>query len=324
MRTLLIQAFIILVTSTPLLSQDGTIIKREELDLMRDPDLAKRLFEFKNESWILKPEFSYLDNVVVEKIIYSSDGLKVTGYLAYPPIHDSLPVIIYNRGGNREFGALNSGKIAFILAKLASSGYLVIGSQYRGTDGSEGMEEFGGDDVHDVLSLIPLVESLPNADTGRMGIYGWSRGGMMTYLTLLRSDRFKAAVVGGGLTDLMMMKKSRPGMEEVYYDLIPGYGENKERSLHKRSAINFVEQLPPTTPILVLHGTSDWRVVPQMAIDFSEKLLQNRIPHRLVLFEGGDHGILEFRDEVDEMVLKWFNRFVKNGEPLPDMNPHGR
>ena len=136
MRTILLQAFIILFTSTQLLSQDGTIINRERLDLMKDPELAKRLLEFKNESWILKPEFSYLEEVVVEKIIYSSDGLKITGYLAYPVLPDSLPVIIYNRGGNREFGALNPRKIAFILAKLASSGYVVIGSQYRGTDGN--------------------------------------------------------------------------------------------------------------------------------------------------------------------------------------------
>jgi len=45
-----------------------------------------------------------------------------------------------------------------------------------------------------------------------------------------------------------------------------------------------------------------------MATDFSEKLLQHHIPFRLVLFKGGDHRILEYRDEVDQMVVEWFDR----------------
>jgi dipeptidyl aminopeptidase/acylaminoacyl peptidase len=308
----------------PLLCQDGKIISRERFDLLNRKELAERLFTFDNETWILKPEYAYLNRVITERIVYESDGLKITGYIAYPADSLSCPVIIYNRGGNREFGSLNAAKMAFIMAKLASSGYLVIGSQYRGTDGSEGMEEFGGKDVHDVVNLIPAIENLPNADPERMGIYGWSRGGMMTYLTLMQSDRFKAAVVGGGLTDLMLMKESRPEMEEVYYDLIPGYARDKKKCLDERSAVSQVHRLPLKTPMLILHGTADWRVIPEMALEFSGKLLAQKIPHRLVLFEGGDHGILEYRDEVDEMVLDWFDRFVKNEAPLPNLIPHGR
>ena len=315
---------ILLFMVQPLFGQDGTIISRERFDLMNRRELGERIFDFENETWILKPEYEYLSRVITERIIYESDGLKITGYIAYPEDSVSCPVIIYNRGGNREFGSLNTAKIAFILAKLAGSGYVVIGSQYRGTDGSEGMEEFGGKDIHDVLNLLPVVENLPHADPERIGIYGWSRGGMMTYLTLMQSDRFKAAVVGGGLTDLTMMKDTRPEMEEVYFDLIPGYARDSKKCLDERSAVLHVQKLPVKTPILVLHGTADWRVIPEMALAFSGKLLAHKIPHRLVLFEGGDHGILEFRDEVDEMVLEWFDRYVKNEAPLPNMDPHGR
>ncbi len=314
----------LLLTFESLLSQDGNILSRERIDLMQRSELTNIIFDYKDGDRYIKPELDYLKEVVTEKITYSSDGLKVTGYLAYPIDSLSCPVIIYNRGGNREFGSLNSAKIALILAKLAGSGYVVIGSQYRGTDGSEGMEEFGGKDVNDVLNLLPLIDKLPNADPERIGIYGWSRGGMMTYLTLMQTERFKAAVVGGGLTDLMMMKETRPEMEDVFLDLIPAYLENKEKSLGERSAITQVERICKTTPILILHGTSDWRVVPQMAIEFSEKLLQHKIPYRLVLFEGGDHGILEYREKVDKMVVEWFDRYVKNGEPPPDLVPHGK
>ena len=42
------------------------------------------------------------------------------------------------------------------------------------------------------------------------------------------------------------------------------------------------------------------------------------------MFEGGDHGISEHQEEVQEQVLKWFDRYLKNGEILPNMEYHGR
>ena len=72
---------------------------------------------------------------------------------------------------------------------------MVVASQYRGNDGGEGMEEFGGADVNDIFNLIPVLDQNPKADTSRIGMEGTSRGGMMTYLCLKRSCRFKAAVV---------------------------------------------------------------------------------------------------------------------------------
>ena len=51
------------------------------------------------------------------------------------------------------------------------------------------------------LHLIPLLESLPQTDTSRTGMYGWSRGGLMTYLALTKTHRIRAAVIGGGMSD---------------------------------------------------------------------------------------------------------------------------
>jgi dipeptidyl aminopeptidase/acylaminoacyl peptidase len=87
-----------------------------------------------------------------------------------------------------------------------------VASQYRGNAGGEGKEEFGGRDVDDVLNLIKLLISLPQADAKRIGMYGWSRGGMMTYQALARSDQVAAAIVGAGVTDAFDMgaHASRP------------------------------------------------------------------------------------------------------------------
>ncbi len=314
----------LLFLSLPLLAQNGRIVERKVIDLKNLPELQERLFDTTGGERVLKEKYRYLDSVTAERITYLSDGLKVKGFLVYPKAPGKYPGIVYNRGGNKEFGKITLPKVAFVLGKVASFGYVVGGSQYRGNDGGEGHEEFGGRDVDDVLNMVPLLQHLPQTDSSRLGIFGWSRGGMMTYLTLMRTDIFRAAVVGGGLSDLFLMMASRPDMEEVYYDVIPGYAQHKEASLDARSAIRHVDRICKTTPILMLHGTADWRCVPQMALDMAHAFQEERVPYRLIMFEGGDHGLSEFDDEVYPQIRKWLDRFVKGDAPLPNLEPHGR
>ena len=70
-------------------------------------------------------------------------------------------------------------------------------------------------------------------------------------------------------------------------------------------------------------GTADWRVSPLDSLDLSRELLKHRVPHRLVMFEGGDHFLSEFSDEKNQLTRAWLDRFVLNGNPLPNIRPHG-
>lgn len=264
-----------------------------------------------------------LEEVAVSAITYSSDGLKVKGYLAVPKKGDRLPAVIFNRGGNRSFGEITEEGAITRLGGLARSGYIVVASQYRGNDGGEGKEEFGGADVNDVLNLIPLLESISKVDPARIGMYGWSRGGMMTYLALTRTDRIAAAIVGSGVADLPDMLSRRPEMGDVFVELIPGYGEKKDEVLAARSAVRWPEKLSKKTPILILAGTADWRVAPKQALDMAAALLDAKHPFRLVMFEGGDHGLTDFRPEVDRLVQDWLDRYVRDRKPWPGLDPHG-
>ena len=292
-------------------SQNGKIVSRKRVDIFENKELAGRISFVENGRRILKSEFRYLDSVEIEQITYLSDGLKVKGYLALPKYGSKHPCVIYNRGGNREFGALNEYKAAFILARVASWGYVVAASQYRGNGGSEGREEFGGSDVNDVLHLVPFFAHIPQADTSRMALYGWSRGGMMTWLALTRTCRFKAAVAGAGLTDLWAWMQTRPDtIETVFAENIPDYATNTKAALNARSAIRQAHLICKTTPVLILHGTADWRVAPEMALDFAKALLKEKVPFRLVLFEGGDHGLRQFRTEVNRLVKHWLEKYL--------------
>ncbi|MCB1185000.1 prolyl oligopeptidase family serine peptidase, partial [bacterium] len=290
---------------------DGTILSRSPVALPDDaPAAAHRRAE----------------GVRLEKLVYASGGYEVEAYLAAPaePAGAPLPCIVYNRGGNRDFGGLTPVRMAFLAGALLRRGYVVVASNYRGNGehgaalypperrcaegdgiGGAGREEFGGADVDDVLALIPLVESLPEVDAERLGLFGWSRGGMMTYLALRRTDRFRAAVVGAGVADLRGMGDERPEMiEHVYAELIPGWDDpaRREKELADRSAVLWADQLPESTPILILHGTGDWRVMPRQALEMGTALLAARRPYRLMMFEGGDHGLSEYRYAVNRAV----------------------
>ena len=235
------------------------------------------------------------------------------------------PCLIYNRGGNREFGANSPLRVARRLAKFASWGYVVVASQYRGNAGGEGQEEFGGADVADVLNLIPLLESLPGeADATRMGMIGFSRGGLMTYLALAGTDRMKAAAIVAGVTDSRSGIDERPDMETyVYSELIPDYWQVKDEALLARSPVAWPERLSATTPILLLHGTADWRVHPSESMRMAQALYDLRRPFRLVMYEGADHGLSEHRSEAYAQIRSWLDRYVRDEEALPDLEPHG-
>jgi dipeptidyl aminopeptidase/acylaminoacyl peptidase len=233
--------------------------------------------------------------------------------------------VIYNRGGNREFGALRDGPAAGLLGRVASWGYVVVASQYRSNAGGEGREEFGGADVNDVLNLIPLLKSWPQADASRIGMYGWSRGGMMTYLALTRTTNIAAAVIGAGMADAIKNVTERPEMEtEVFAQLIPRYASNKESALRVRSALSWPESLHKQTPILLLQGSADWRVSPTDSLRMATALFERKHPFRLIFLEGGDHGLTEYRGEVNRQVKEWLDRYVRDRKPWPSLEPHGR
>jgi dipeptidyl aminopeptidase/acylaminoacyl peptidase len=266
---------------------------------------------------------SILETTELRSITYLSDGLKVKGYLAMPKKGEKLPCVISNRGGNRELSAWTDARAASALSRIASWGYVVVASQYRGNAGGEGKEEFGGKDVDDVLNLIPLLKSLPQADATRIGMCGYSRGGMMTYEALTRTDKIAAAVIGFGLADAPNNVAQRPEMERVFAELVPDYNQNKSAALEGRSAIRWPEKLNKTTPILLLHGTADWRVDPMDSIRMATALYQLKHPFRLVLFEGGAHGLPEHTAEVRRITKDWLDHYVRDRQPWPSLKPHG-
>ena len=324
----LVLGALIMATLAPLPSpglgqkaSDGAIVRQSNAFPFADLDAWAAAFrggaEF-NEAAFLKshaPEevARFIREVECLRVGYGSDGLTVEGFILKPrtlKAGEKRPVIIYNRGGN-PFVALIDQEKLYGLRKFVYAGYVVVASQYRGGGASEGRDELGGADVDDVLNLIPLIDSLAYADGSRIGMFSWSRGGMMTYLALARTPRIAAAVIAAGPTDLALAFKMRPEMEGVALRLIPNYAQDKANAIASRSAVLWAEKLPKSTPLLLLQGSEDRNIDPSDVLHMALRLYEMKHPFRLVFFEGGSHGLNEHAAEVDRLIMGWFDGHLR-------------
>ena len=243
------------------------------------------------------------------RIMYMSDGLKVAGLLWRPSDQGTkrLPLIVYLRGGNRAFGQVPPYQP---FHRLAAEGFVMLASQYRGVDGGEGVEEFGGADVHDVMNLIPLAESLGYVDTNNVFLLGGSRGGMETFLAIKRGMKMNAAAVVGSLLDLVAEAKRRPTLVNfVWAQLMPGFATRRDELLQERSPMYWPEQI--NVPTLILHGSGDWRASPADALAFAQKLQAAGKTYELVVYANDDHGLSGHIADRDRRILEWFRKHMR-------------
>jgi len=248
-------------------------------------------------------------HVTVFSFTYRSLGNVIAGFAILPKASASkLPVIMYNRGGNKDFGLIKQGMLFLHIAELARWGYMVIGSQYPGNSVSEGHDHFGGyTDIQSILDLHSILEQLSLADTSRIGMFGGSRGGMMTYLCLTKVAWIRCAASIAGASNLVRQSTLRPAMQEVFTDTFGGDEEGKKQ----RSAVYWPEKFPDNAPILLMHGTADWRVSPLDSIDLAAKLYEHKKPFSLMIYDGGDHGLTQYEKEWQTLAKEWLDNHLK-------------
>ncbi len=251
-------------------------------------------------------------DVAVSAITYESDGLKITGVevLPAPLPPEKMPLLIYNRGGSGNFGMLNASQIRWMMAEPARQWKMgVLASNYRGNGGSEGREEWGGAELNDILALIEIGKAQPWWDGKNIFMLGWSRGGMMTYLSIKHGLPITAAAVGAGAADIAYGNQLRPEMEKVCERFIPNYEENREQALSERSAVCWPEAID--VPTLILHGDTDMRVNVEEARQLYAKLSALGKPAKYVEYAGGDHGLWNHYYAYMDEIARWFTEHQK-------------
>jgi dipeptidyl aminopeptidase/acylaminoacyl peptidase len=244
------------------------------------------------------------------KISYASGGLVIAGLL-WKPIDTtgkSFPLLIANRGGNRDFGTM-SPWLYWGWHDFLKAGYVVLASQYRGAPGSEGQDGFGGADLDDVRALLPLARRLGYVDLRNVFMFGGSRGGMETYMLARSGFPLRAMAIRAGSADEHRGLAERPAMKEVYKELVPEYRTDPEAALDRRSAALWANEIK--VPTIIFQGADDWRVDPQDALDVARGLTAAHTPYELHMYEGDTHAMTLNQRDMIARTLAFFERYKK-------------
>ncbi len=250
------------------------------------------------------------------------DGMKMDGVLIRPPDARNddgpLPTVVLVHGG--PYGRWGNG---FNLRPLnwaqwlATAGYAVLLPNCRGGMGhgnafaKAARADVGGADYADIMAGVDAAVERGIADAERLGIGGWSQGGFMTAWAITQTNRFKAGVMGAGVSDwgMMTLTSDLPTFEKVLGGDSPwdGPGPHRHDAL---SPISFAANV--RTPLLILHGKEDARVPWSQAVGY-ERALRGRVPVELVGYPREPHGIRERAHQRDILrrVRAWFDRHLK-------------
>lgn len=242
-----------------------------------------------------------LSTYISYRFFYQSDDLKIEAFISAPI--DLLgkkksPCLIYNHGGNREYGALENVETTFYAYQFHT---ICVATNYRGCGSSQGTDAFGGDDVRDVLHLIDLCQKLDYVDKDQINMFGVSRGGMMTYEALREDKRIHKAVVVAGVADCSMSYEERSDMKPLLQELIGGTPKQLPEEYEKRSAVAWADQI--NTPLLIFHTTADDKVSVKQADKLVEQLKKYQKDYEYVTFDSNVHGDLRKTDV--EKIRKW-------------------
>ncbi|MCG8607340.1 S9 family peptidase [bacterium] len=256
----------------------------------------------------------------------SKDGESVEGLLTYPVAYKSgvkVPLLVVVHGGpagvftQRFIG--NRG--AYPIAAFASRGYAVLRCNVRGSSGYgqafryANYSDWGGGDFQDIMSGVDHLIKKGIADPDRMGIMGWSYGGYMTSWVITQTDRFKAASVGAGVTNLMSFTGTSdvPGFVPDYFG-----GEYWEVFDKWRSHSAMFNMKGVTTPTLIQHGEKDIRVPVTQGYELYNAIKRQGVEVKMVVYPRQPHGIREPRLLLDAMQrnLDWFEKWLLSGEKM--------
>lgn len=259
-------------------------------------------------------------------VSYLSDGLKIYALMTVPNGQKPAtgwPVIIFNHGYIPPAVYRTMERYIAYVDQIASSGYIVFKSDYRGHDRSEGTA--GG--VYtapnysiDVLNAVASMKRYPDADPNRIGMWGHSMGGYITLRSMVVSQDIKVGVIWAGVVapypDLFTRwnpgaytSPATPG--SWVYSLEQSYGtvEQNPGFWNSISANAYVRDL--NRPIQLHHGTADHDVPWEFSQMLYDELLEANQVAEFYTYEGDNHNISNSFSLAMQRTIEFFNRYLK-------------
>jgi dipeptidyl aminopeptidase/acylaminoacyl peptidase len=246
----------------------------------------------------------------------SKDGTEVEAFFYRPTSGRTkkAPTILRIHGGPTSQFDFSFDAYAQL---YAANGYAVVmvnprGSTGYGTDFAAAIyADWGNKDFDDVMAGVDHAIEIGLADGKRLGVGGWSYGGILTNYVVTKTGRFDAAVTGASEFNYLANYGHDIYQREYEIELgLPWEGENRA-IWEKISPFNAIDKV--TTPTLVIGGADDWNVPILNSEQIYQILKRRGVPTGLVVYPGEDHSIdrPSFYKDRFQRYLGWYDRFVK-------------
>ena len=259
----------------------------------------------------------------VEELSFKSrDGTEVHGLLVKPADFKPgrlYPTILWIHGGpngqDQHGLPVDTYPLEFERQLLAAQGYLVLAVNYRGSSGRGAAfaraiaADWGHKEVEDLLAGIDSLVARKLADPTRLGIGGWSYGGILTDYTIATDTRFKAAVSGAGSGNQLSMYGSDEYVLQYDAELGPPW---RNPALWMKVSYPFFHADRIRTPTFFLGGEKDFNVPIAGGEQMYQALRTLGVPTQLVVYPGQYHLFTRpsyIRDRA-ERVHAWYKRYL--------------
>jgi len=261
----------------------------------------------------------------------SKDGTEVHGLLTYPVGYvkgTRVPLLLRIHGGPN-----GQDQHSFSVERqvFAANGYAVLAVNYRGSSG-RGQKysrsifaDWGHYEVEDLEAGVDHVIQVGVADPDRLGVGGWSYGGILTDYMIATDPRFKGATSGAGTAFTVAFYGTDQYIIQYDYEIGPPWNP-KAWETYQKISYPFLHADRIKTPTLFLGGERDFNVPVQGGQQMYQALRSLGIDTQLIIYPNENHGITRpsyIRDRY-ERYLAWYDKYVKgNKQPLKNIAESG-
>ncbi|NNE99825.1 MAG: S9 family peptidase [Pyrinomonadaceae bacterium] len=250
----------------------------------------------------------------------SKDGTEIEGFL-YKPIgyNPSLkyPTILRIHGGPVSQYTFS---FSYWAQLYAANGYLVLETNPRGSSGYGQafsyalFADWGNLDFQDVNAGVDYAIAKGYADPDRLGVGGWSYGGILTNYVITQTGRFKGAV--SGASEALYRANYGHDHYQMWWEIELGLPWENAAAWERISPFNKVDKI--TTPTLWIGGANDWNVPILNSEQMYQAMKRLGRETQLVVYPGEHHGIRRptFQKDRFERFLGWYDKYVKGESKL--------
>lgn len=270
-----------------------------------------RRLTHENDAWLKDVQLASVEDFSCR----AKDGTEVHGLMFKPPSWvpgQKYPTLLNIHGGPN---SQDQHAFSFERQLLAANGYVVLAVNYRGSAGRGSayqkaiFADWGNREVIDLLAAVDYAIASGVADPNRLGIGGWSYGGILTDYTIATDPRFKAAISGAGSALQLSMYGSDEYISQYEQELGPPW---KALDSWIRVSYPFLHADRIKTPTLYMGGQSDFNVPIIGSEQMYQALRSLGVDTQLVIYPGQYHGITTpsyVRDRL-ERYLAWYGRYL--------------